>query len=917
MSSSLTPASLRSDASTESGTDEDTQAYDKLALDDCVNSPVPLNPDESQNAEIRALAAKLAPDFEQADALLQVPFEFQSHPSFSVLEAATSEDDDMDREMESLQFSEALLRQELELAQDFSTLFQTVSHNMSNTSDAVDKFNLSGTPFCEGMKRQLFDPPDHQSADGSPALALQSSSSREADIDPSDGNKQEECSLEIDDDDCPDKVLSPIRIPSPVSSPNGKSTATTSSSPEVDQGPRDSSILLTAGTPSRSVANPIQPYTHKDHFTALRLSLEEQGGWYSVDLTSFVVPPRDTTTGNLIGLKDYCLAIPESKLKHLYVGLPDAAKPGPDTTVTGCSQYTLPLPVRTLAIPVRPDVLCGAIMDAVHQVLTSTAIHARILKRQGGHLRGIISGCVVPRDPDRLVEESFHSKSSAGELEGVPSTYPPFLIDAQLCTAKSDSCERVLLLRVYHCCSESIQPSDDVDNMNTSWVTALSQQNPAGDHVLGTNHFALVEHLDIEASTRLRECCALVQRVEAPELSKRIRSPGKRFDNRESMQTLVSSHLLEHYRACPSVREGSITLPSLNSDDWPVIQSSWRFVQATWEELETRDLTYTTLTTARFGAFPALPTLDVHYCSQIRRFSREVMIMQLLKSASELEEYAREAEYACANMISLLQPTFDAYGMEAPLLPKPVPLNEYPLDFTPPQQACPPWGLRVMEALNETQALTSDAGRDEPILSPTTLYAIDASESLAMARRAVSLILNAFQIQDDEEKGARLGRKNLQVMDRLAKMQAHQRTLIQSLQNGIALSEKAAKAADDFHRKAGVMEVPLLKWNIVVGGASGTCSVTAKHLLFITQLIPVIGGSRTAIFRISEVDFDVQESTPSILNPLPTVVSVRKDGQQIYSFRPSAGGKRLKSVLETIKATALDQDALPESPSSA
>lgn len=92
-----------------------------------------------------------------------------------------------------------------------------------------------------------------------------------------------------------------------------------------------------------------------------------------------------------------------------------------------------------------------------------------------------------------------------------------------------------------------------------------------------------------------------------------------------------------------------------------------------------------TLDTCRFGAFPALPTLDVQYCSQLRRLSREGMIVSLLKSASELEEYAREAEYACANLIQMLRPTFDAYEIEAPALPQPLPLTAYPLHYTPPQ----------------------------------------------------------------------------------------------------------------------------------------------------------------------------------------------------------------------------------------
>ena len=46
------------------------------------------------------------------------------------------------------------------------------------------------------------------------------------------------------------------------------------------------------------------------------------------------------------------------------------------------------------------------------------------------------------------------------------------------------------------------------------------------------------------------------------------------------------------------------------------------------------------------------------------------------------------------------------------------------------------------------------------------------------AMQAVSLVVAAFQRQHDVEQGSRLGRKNMQVMDRLAKMQAHKRNSI-------------------------------------------------------------------------------------------------------------------------------------------
>jgi hypothetical protein len=61
------------------------------------------------------------------------------------------------------------------------------------------------------------------------------------------------------------------------------------------------------------------------------------------------------------------------------------------------------------------------------------------------------------------------------------------------------------------------------------------------------------------------------------------------------------------------------------------------------------------------------------------------MIASLLKGAQELEEFAREAEYSCAKLIQLLQPTFLSYNLDPPTQPDAISLATYPLDFTPPE----------------------------------------------------------------------------------------------------------------------------------------------------------------------------------------------------------------------------------------
>ena len=61
------------------------------------------------------------------------------------------------------------------------------------------------------------------------------------------------------------------------------------------------------------------------------------------------------------------------------------------------------------------------------------------------------------------------------------------------------------------------------------------------------------------------------------------------------------------------------------------------------------------------------------------------MIVSLIKTASELEVYAREEEASCGNVEQLLRPTFERYEMTPPQLPTLVPLTAYPLDFRAPE----------------------------------------------------------------------------------------------------------------------------------------------------------------------------------------------------------------------------------------
>lgn len=353
--------------------------------------------------------------------------------------------------------------------------------------------------------------------------------------------------------------------------------------------------------------------------------------------------------------------------------------------------------------------------------------------------------------------------------------------------------------------------------------------------------------------------------------------------------------------------------------------------------------------------FPALPTLDVHFNAQIKSFCRDSMIVSLVKTASELEIYAREFEISCGNVDQLLRPTFEMYKLAPVQLPTPVPLTAYPLDFRAPEgtslfsydsflllfiirisnllcistqsEISPPWGPDVMTALEKiSNELSINSTENDK--TKTQLSSFERSE------KAVSIIVAAFQKQNDVEQGARLGRKNMQVMDRLAKMQAHKRNSITKIRDSYGSNLLATRAADQFHslRKkssnigslSDVMEavpdeVPLLMCNVLVGNAAGTCYVTHSHVLFNTQLVPILGGSKIHLFSIMDVEVTINAPSKSMLSPLPASISFTTEifgrrsttREEVYNFIPSIGARRFAKFMEVLRDVALeDPDSL-------
>lgn len=239
----------------------------------------------------------------------------------------------------------------------------------------------------------------------------------------------------------------------------------------------------------------------------------------------------------------------------------------------------------------------------------------------------------------------------------------------------------------------------------------------------------------------------------------------------------------------------------------------------------------------------------------------------------------------------------------------------------------------MVEALNIIAAEKSSNGNIEQGMNAVQIKDKCIEENVInefkRTKDAVSRVLTAFQKQYDEELSARLGRKNCQVMDRLAKMQAFRRELIVTIRGSFGINSLATKAAQRFHDYAKDFlktsskrnnnstplkmtilpasdQVPLLSCRAIVGGSAGMCYVTYNELLLVTQSVPLFGGNHLSLVLLKDVQIELKKGKKSRLNPVPSMLIVTRklDGQQLFSFRPSTGAHLFKDFIDVVKAVS-------------
>ena len=273
--------------------------------------------------------------------------------------------------------------------------------------------------------------------------------------------------------------------------------------------------------------------------------------------------------------------------------------------------------------------------------------------------------------------------------------------------------------------------------------------------------------------------------------------------------------------------------------------------------------------------------------------------------------------------------------------------------------SCPPWGQKVVEALNKVAAKSpsadscflndlefNDTGMNNlsRTIEPTNSEASTENKKTEFqkAREAAALVLAAFMKQEDEELSARLGRKNLQVMDRLAKMQAHKRDLIITIRDSYGTNLAATKYANRFHAhteqafkstpkdnsaKEGVEnddtndeskevdfypasdQVPLITCRSISGKVPATCFVTCHQILLVTH--PILGETQVFLAKLNETLIEI--STPknkSLLNPISSTVTVKskKGKKELFSFRPLIGARSFKEFIDLLTDIASESE---------
>ena len=155
-----------------------------------------------------------------------------------------------------------------------------------------------------------------------------------------------------------------------------------------------------------------------------------------------------------------------------------------------------------------------------------------------------------------------------------------------------------------------------------------------------------------------------------------------------------------------------------------------------------------------------------------------------------------------------------------------------------------------------------------------------------MAGECVRMVYAAYQTQCDAEFVARVGRKNIQVMDRISKMSTHKEMVIRKLSSATTLEAlQQGENLDGF--------IPVYWCRGVLGiGEQGTCHVSLSAITFTSTKIITLGMGKGKVTRIP-----LEEVMGVKVSP-PNRVSVEVRGGKVVSWVPLlCSSRRLKDLI--------------------
>jgi len=287
------------------------------------------------------------------------------------------------------------------------------------------------------------------------------------------------------------------------------------------------------------------------------------------------------------------------------------------------------LPVRTVAVRIRPDVLSGGVINAVHAAVVAssnqTTDRVQLLRRQGGHLQAI------------LVQNNI-----------------PYLFDAQLVVTRKTPHERVLILRIYYPKEEELAENQILVPISARGSSALDDQN---DLILS-----------------LREACALVKLIRAAESfsheGKAVHWEDSTFPNLKNVRSPKTA--TKHLRSIGS-QSTSITdqrtknnfelFPSLYSRDWKLIQASAETVKLSLLRLGDSH-TYRSKVQVLDRAPEPSGLLDMHYCVQLYLMLRDSSLRDVQDIFKTTKRHIDEAIAVNSLFGALARPKMEAYELE-------------------------------------------------------------------------------------------------------------------------------------------------------------------------------------------------------------------------------------------------------------